>query len=240
MFTMMKQFRVLGMAVLAGTLACATASAAFVGSGTFNLTGTAVGAIDGVNFYYVTPGDQESASVNPSLGVFSTLAPGTLETIRDLTAGNGVIPGTSFDFQNWIQLTDGINLDVTSIPLTSYGVCPGSGSVAVGFSCVANAASPIVLTQGTTGVSAVLALSGWAHFVGSTDYTAFTGQLTAPSTNFATIADFEQYFDTYHTIPAVSYSASFTTVTPEPAAFWLACAGLLGFGVLGRKKRAVR
>ena len=236
----MIKLRLLSISVIAGTLLCATASASFVGAGTFNLTGTAVGATGGVDFYYVTPGDQQAASVQPSLGVFSTLAPGTMETIQNLTASNGVIPGTSFDFQNWIQLSDGINLDVTSIPLTSYGVCPSSGTVSNGFSCVANAASPIILTQGPTGVSAVLSLYGWAHYVGSTDYTAFTGQLTAPSTNFATIAAFETYFDTYGTIPAVSYSASFTTATPEPAAFWLACAGLLGVGAFGRRKRALR
>lgn len=235
----MRKLRLLSIPVIAGTLLCATASAAYVGAGTFNLTGTAVGATGGVDFYYMTPGDQQAASVNPSLGVFSTLTPGTMETIQNLTAANGVIPGTSFDFQNWIQLTDGINLDVTSIPLTGDPVCPGSGSVAVGYSCVANAASPIILTQGSTGVSAVLSLYGWAHYAGSTDYTSFTGQLTAPSTNFATIADFETYFDANGTIPAVSYSASFTTATPEPAAFWLACAGLLGVGLFGRRKRAL-
>jgi hypothetical protein len=233
-----KKLRLLSIPFLAGTLLCATASASYVGAGTFNLTGTAVGATGGVNFYYATPGDQQAASVQPSLGVFSTLAPGTIETIQNLTAANGVIPGTSFDFQNWIQLTDGIDLDVTSIPLSSYGVCPSSGVVANGYSCVANPASPIILTQGASGVSALLSLYGWAHYAGSTDYTSFYGLLQAPSTNFATIASFETYFDTYGTIPAVSYSASFTTVSPEPAAFWLACAGLLGFGVLGKRKRA--
>ncbi len=224
------------MSLLAGTAISVSANAAAVGGGTFNLSGTTIGTTGGVSFYLSAPGDNK-ASVNlPTLGAFSDLMPTTVETINALTTANGVTPGTPFDFVNWIVLSDGINLDATNIPIPSFPVCPASGPEAVGFQCLVNALSPVVLTQTATGVSARLGVFGNAHFAASATETAFTGLLNAPSTNFASIADFETYFNAHGMLPAVSYSASFTTV-PEPAALWLMGLAVSGFGIWRVKRQ---
>lgn len=235
-----------GLVLLAGTVASSSAFATTVGAGSFSLSGTAVGSATGINFYLMTPGDQK-ASVNlPTTGVFALpaptgLAPTTVETIRNLDGG--VTPGTPFNFTNWIQLTDGINLDATSIPIPTFGVC-GSGPVAVGFQCRPDAASPVVLTQSATGVQARLGVMGNAHFVSDPTLTPFTALFTAPSTPYATIADFEAAFNANGgSIPAVSYSASFDTTptagVPEPAAIFLASAGLVALGLVRRRKSSL-
>lgn len=226
------------LSLLAGTVISVSANAAAVGGGTFNLTGTTIGTLGGVSFFYTSQGDNMGAVVQPTLGVFSDLVTGSMQTIMPLTTANGVTPGTPFNFQNWIQLTDGINLDATSIPIPNFPVCPTSGSVGVGFQCLVNAQSPVVLTQGGAGVGARLSVYGNAHYAGSTTYTPFTGLLTSPSTNFNTIADFETYFNAHGGLPAVSYSASFSTV-PEPASIWLMGLAFAGFG-LWRVKRVPR
>lgn len=230
--------------LLAGTAISVSANAAAVGGGSFNLAGSAVGMMGGVNFYFNAPGDQKSTAIGPFLGVFDPmtsafgLTAGTMESIQDLTTANGVTPGTTpFNFQNWIQLSDGINLDATSIPIPNFGVCPATGAEAVGFQCLANAQSPVVLTQTTTGVSARLNVFGNAHFAGSSTYTPFTALFNAATTPYATIAEFETYFDTHNgDIPAVGYQASFTTV-PEPAALWLMGLAVSGFGIWRVKRQ---
>ena len=121
--------------VLAGFLMSIPAFGTVVGAGTFNLSGTAVGTTTGISFYFAAPGDNTGTINLPTSGVFASLAPGTHETILALSAPQ-VIPGTSFDFENWITLTDGINLDATSIPIPIFPVCPSSGAQAIGFQCI--------------------------------------------------------------------------------------------------------
>ena len=213
---------------------CASVSAAIVGPGTFDLSGTAVGTITGISFYYSAPGDQTAAVILPTSGAFSSLTAGNQVVIQNLSAP-AVIPGTSFDFMNWIQLTDGINLDLTSIPIPSFPVCMASSPETTGYECIVNANSPVVLTKTATGVAAAVSLSGYAHFAGNgTDLTPFIGLLTAPSTAFPTIAAFENYYTTNGAIPAVSYSASFTTV-PEPGALAVVGLGLVGISLRRRR-----
>lgn len=224
--------------IAAGLVFGSSAFGATVGAGTFNLSGTAVGTSNGIEFYLHTPGDQQGAVLLPTSGVFGDLAATTTETIQNLTSSNGVMPGTTFNFQNWIQLTDGINLDATTVPIpTIYPVCSASGSVAAGYQCIVNANSPVILTQTGTGVAARINVMGDAHYANDPTLTAFTGLFTSPTTNFATIADFETYYNSNGYIPAISYSASFTTTaTPEPGAIVLASCGLLAFGLMKLKR----
>lgn len=231
--------RSLGLAVLASTLISTSAFGAAVGAGTFGLSGTAIGTSTGIDFFLSAQGDQLGSINLPTTGVFASLAPTTQQTIQDLTATNGVIPGTSFNFQNWVQLTDGIDLNATSIPIPVFPVCSASGTEAVGYECLVNAHSPVVLTQTITGVSARINVMGEAHYGSDpATLTPFVAEFNAPTTPFATIASFQTYFDTNGTIPEVNYAASFTTTpTPEPTVLLLTSAGFLGFGLLARKKR---
>jgi hypothetical protein len=207
-------------------------------TGSFYIEGTAVGTTNGVDFFYNFPGDQRGAIALPTTGSFSDLTAGNIQTIQNATSTNGVIPGTSFDFMNWIQLTDGINLDLTSIPIPSFSVCPTSGTVANGTSCLVNAQSPIVLTQRSDGVAAALSVYGLAHTAGQSDDVSYVGLFSAPSVNFSTIADFEAFYNANGGIPAVGYSANFTAV-PEPRWLTLVFGGLLA-AVGFRKKTAGR
>jgi hypothetical protein len=206
-------------------------------TGSFYLEGTAVGTTNGIDFFYNAPGDQRGAIALPTTGSFSDLTAGNIETIQNATSTNGVIPGTSFDFMNWIQLTDGINLDLTSIPIPSLPVCPTSGTVANGASCLVNAQSPIILTQRSDGVSAALSVFGVAHTAGESDNVDYVGLFSAPSVNFPTIAAFEDFFNANGGIPAVGYSANFTAV-PEPRWLTLAFGGLLA--AIGYRKKTAR
>jgi hypothetical protein len=225
--------------VFAGFGICASLSAATVGAGTFNLGGTAVGTTLGINFYFSSPGDQTASILLPTTGAFASLTPGTQVVIQNLAAPT-VIPGGSFDFMNWIQLSNNINLDLDSLPIPVFPICSSNSPETVGYQCLVNASSPVVLTKTVNGVAARVNLSGEAHFAGNTtDFTPYQGLLTAPSTSFTTIADFESYYSTFGAIPAISYSASFTTTAvPEPTALALAGIGFLGVGVLIRRRSA--
>ena len=137
-----------------------------VGYGVFSLSGTVVGIPTGLDFYFATLGDQAAiSSLAMPTGAFSGLTVGTMETIQDLTASNHVAPGASFDFKNWIQLTNGIDLDATGIPIeTTISPCVANTAYAVGGECRPNVGSPVILTQNGNGVSATLEVNGVAHY----------------------------------------------------------------------------
>jgi hypothetical protein len=237
--TMIANFKLLSLSILAGSLLSSVAYGTTVGAGTFNLSGTAIGTTTGIDFYLHSPGDQQGSINLPTSGVFMDLMPTTVETIHNLTSANGVTPGTPFNFVNWIQLTDGIDLDATSIPIPSFPVCTTASPETTGYQCLVNGLSPVVLTKTNDGVAARINIYGNAHYDGQSTETPFIALFTSPTTDFATIADFETYFDANHAIPALSYSASFTTpsAVPEPAALSMTCVGLIGFGLMRRRKK---
>jgi hypothetical protein len=206
------------------------------------MSGSVVGTSMGLNFYLAAPGDNAGNSNLPVSGAFSGLVPDVTQVINPLTVAGGAIPGTTFDVANWIVLTDGINLDATSIPIPSeYPVCSASVTTA----CRPDAASPIVLVQkysltGTpNGVSASLVVNGNAHFATSTTDTPFVGVFSASDTQYLTVSELVAAYLAQGNIPAVSYAANFTTTAastvPEPSALALIGGGLLGLGFLRRK-----
>ena len=227
--------------LLGALLFCGYALATPVGAGSFNLVGSVMGTSTGLNFYEFTPGDQLGLAVNPAVGAFAGLTPGTQQTVKNLTAGNGVIPGTNFNFQNWVVLTDGINLNATQIAInTSVPVCAGTAfdNPMAPMACRPNATSPVVLLQkgdqlgNPNGVTASLIINGFAHFVGDSDLTPFIGTLNAADSDFTTVSSLVTAYNANGGVPPVGYQASFTTsaIIPEPMTMAFLGLGLLAIG----------
>ncbi len=220
---------------LAGTLLLSSFASAASITGNFSLDGTALDTATSISFGFIVPpttpgsGDQLAVIVEPHTGSFAGLTNGTTAGISNLTTTS---------FANWITLPDGINVDLTSIPInTGVGVC--SGSDAVGTICRPFMSSPVVLEQGPSGVSALVNFDGTAHYAtGTPDDTPIVGKFSA-SLGGETISSILGMINAGGAIQ-VPYSANFVTspspVVPEPASMALIGCGLLGLGFFGRKK----
>lgn len=234
--------------VLLGALLfiCSSAFATPVGAGSFNITGSVMGTSTGLNFFFNAPGDQKGGITLPATGAFSGLTAGSQQTVQNLTVANGVIPGTNFNFQNWIQLSNGINLNATQIPInTSIPVCTGTAfdSPTSPMPCRPTATSPVVLLQkgdqagAPNGVTASLVINGFAHFTGDSDLTPFIGTFNAADSDFTTVSSLVTDYIARGGVPEVSYQASFTTtVIPEPMTMAFLGLGLLAVGACRRTK----
>ena len=124
-----------GMFVLTG-LASADS---VVGAGQFNLSGTIyVSQTADLFGYNAVPSpsssDQMAGVVLPSTGPFSSLTAGThgtdLESVRarPIRLAGPVTPGTPFLLPNFITLPNGIDVDLTQIPInTAVPICSAGG-----------------------------------------------------------------------------------------------------------------
>lgn len=235
------------------------ASAASVGTGTFNISGTVYVTNTSFLFGYnslptATSADQVTSIVLPTSGAFAGLAAGDKGMISNLlTPTNGgtfgpgpVVPGSSFTLAPFIQLpTVGINLDLSGtnpLPVSSNPVCSGTSFDTPGSICAAQRGSPVTLQQGFGGVSALISLSGRAYFAGSNTYMPFTGKFNAAfgSAPDTTISGLLADLATNGFI-RTGYQASLSTTgssptVPEPASMALIGAGLFALGIFGKKK----
>jgi hypothetical protein len=219
-------------------------------TGQFNLSGTVEGTSTGLEFFASTPGDNMAAAVLPNSGSFNNLVPYSMQTINSLSSSNGVVPGTNFDYTNWIVLTNGINLDLTGLTVPNDPVCSSTSMSALNTVCLAAPGSPIVLTQDANGVTAHLNVNGYAHMAGSSELTAYTGLFTSAlagqnGIGYTNIEDFElAYAANGDKSPIEAYQANFvmqgsSPTVPEPQTVALIAGGLLvGFGL--RKKLGLR
>jgi hypothetical protein len=240
--------------LIAGTFLCTSAFASTI-NGTFSLDGSVVGSTGGLDFYDTHNVAQTGDATAPESGSFTDLVYGTPQVMQNLTSTGGVVPGTSFDFKNWVQLTDGIDLDVTTnslnsasmtsgIPIPSYPIC--TSSTPAGSSCLLNSASPVVVTPtaDNTGVSLRLTVYGEAHTGASgTDYVPFKAVFSASDVYNGGIGPFLSTYSSTGMVPEVPFAANFftypTSSVPEPGSMILLASGLLGFGLL-RKRKAAR
>jgi len=235
------------------------ASAASVGTGTFNLTGTVYVTNTSFLFGYnslptATSADETAGVVLPASGAFSGLSAGDQEKIHNLlTPTNGgtfgpgpVVPGSSFTLAPFIELTTvGINLDLSGanpLPVSPNPVCSGTGFDTPGSVCAAQPGSPVTLQQGVNGVSALMSLSGRAYFAGSNTYVPFVGKFnaafgSAPDTTISGLLNDLATNGFIRTGFQASFSTMGTTPTvPEPASMALIGAGLFALGIFGKKK----
>jgi hypothetical protein len=246
--------RVLG-ALASVFLLHGVASAAAVGTGTFNLSGTVFVTNTAFLFGFHTlpdgsSADQQANVVLPATGAFSGLHAGDIESIHNLlTPANGgvfgpgpVIPGSSFTLAPFIELnTIGIDLDLTGnnpLPISPAPLCVGTVFDTPGDICQAQPGSPVTLEQGLLGVTAIMNLGGRAHFTGSSDTSIFLGKFSA-SFGGAKISQILNDLNTQGFV-RTGYQASFVTLptntVPEPASMALIGAGLFALGFFGKKR----
>jgi PEP-CTERM motif len=160
-----------------------------------------------------------------------TLANGVNGQIKNLTLGGGAVDM----FMNFT----GTPLDFVLTGLGPGSSTPCSGAIALNQTCSATPTSPFVLTNlgANTGVS--LTAFGTANdgTPGSGNWTgAFTTQLSG-----LTLTQVLSILSAGGTIES-THSASFTVTSatvPEPATLSMMGIGLLGLGLIGRRKRKV-
>jgi hypothetical protein len=210
-------------------LITAAAQADSVGSGTLKINGTAYLTSTSMDFGLNSippPGDQKTAIGIGNTGAFAGLSSGQTATILNISSLSS--PATT----NWIQLPDGINLNITGVD-AGYGTAAGCSSNAIGSQCTP-AGSPYTFVQNPgSEVSLTFDIVG----------NAYTGSLAGGSSPF--LAAFSTQF-TNATITSLvssldsgglltSYSATITTTesvsaVPEPGTFLSSMTGLLLIG----------
>ncbi|MDQ2843791.1 MAG: hypothetical protein M3Y72_22670 [Acidobacteriota bacterium] len=223
----------------------ASAAPAGVGYGQFDITGSIYVKNSELSFGYAKINDDDAGILLPSEGAYGGLKAGEIARIDNLltpAAGGPVTPGTPFLLPNWIQLNNyvNVNVDLTNISLNgNVPVCSGTAAAENkwGHVCRFDAQSPVLLEQDISGVTALLYVTGAAHYVGSPVDTPISGLLSANFTSGAdsTISGLMADFKKNGSI-TTGYSGNFSTPSPEPASLSLIGGALFALSLLGRRK----
>jgi hypothetical protein len=219
-----------------------------VGAGAFSASGTVYVSTTALDFGLISqppPGDQLAAVNLPTTGAFSYLTATETFGMKDLNLASATVSATDINFDgampDWITLPGGIDLSLTDIPInSSVPICSAATEDTPGTLCRAYAASPIVLEQGPTGVTASMNLKGDAYFTTSpTTLTPYDGKFSADFTGAeGTISGLIGAFNSTGSI-TTGFSATFSTV-PEPGTVTALGFGLLVIGLINKKKRTAK
>jgi hypothetical protein len=203
-------------------------------TGVANIAGNVSVSGTAINF---SPTFTNTAGATES-GSFAGLTGGTIGSLTGGPAtGNVNVPGFIIFNQG---VAAPITFDLTFIA-PGVGTLAGCGSSAVGSACTP-AGSPFTLFQLTSNtVLASLNLNGVAY-TGSaaTGTSATTGIFSTQDVVYGTIPAVIGALQGGQTLTGITYSASFTATStpnvPEPASMLLMGVGLLGAGLVARRK----
>ena len=225
-----------------GVLSFAALSTAYATpiSGTVNSTGVAQVNLTSINFLSGTFVPNLFLVSVPVTNSFVGLA-GTNGAITNLTnnlTNTGPQPvGVPFLDPNWMVFSSAspvIDFDLTLI-LPGIDTSAGCGSSAVGATCTPFFFSPFNLQNTVTGTSVAFSVAGIARNSLTGEMTPFTGNFTTQITG----QNIPQILATINAGGTItnSYSANFVaTAVPEPGTILLFGAGLIGLGLLQRRR----
>lgn len=241
----MKRFRMASLAAAAMIFGMATAARADI-VGPFNVANCPGGGVTvtGTQIIWSPNGTAaDTGCVDTGIGTNvtysgGTLGPGVTGDIKNLTIGGGVVP----DFMTFPAISPALRFDLTgfSIPNPTLGTnC--AGATVSGQSCVVVPGSPFLLTY--LGVvngkpTTVIGLGAGGSVTDGSSTAQWGGGFSTQIND--TPAGIQATFFSTGSI-ASTHSGQFTitpTAVPEPATVFLLGSGLLGIGVMLRRRRA--
>jgi hypothetical protein len=209
------------------------------GTATFSGNATVTGGPTGGVFFNDTGSNTTNSYVpgSPNTGTFSGLTGGT---IQNLVGPSMTGPVSIPDFATFTVAAGTVHFDLTDI-LPGTGTAAACTSAAIGTVCTPPN-SPFTLIQtASNAVAITLTLDGKAWINSTTGASSATGAFTTQDVAIGTIPGIigtllkgGSVHDTY----SASFVATPSSTVPEPATLLLMGVGLLGAGLVARRKIA--